>query len=192
MRSGRVLVTTTRRPSPRTRSLVRDLVSVIPGAIRLTRGHMNTEELAFEAASRGVERVLIIGTRRGNPSIARFYRPAPPKLEHIGTLIIRGVTLGREARTTFSPPRGFQDYQVLVRADDAEPLTSHVAEILMRGLKARVEVPGARVDRAVVIGVGARGDYSEVRFFYGGRRIGPVLRVTLPRGGVVGGSEGEG
>ncbi|MCE4627681.1 MAG: hypothetical protein F7C34_00835 [Desulfurococcales archaeon] len=182
---SRVLITTTRRPSPRTRSLVRDLVSTIPGAVRLTRGHMNTEELAFEAISRGVERVLIIGTRRGNPSIARFYKPKPPRLEHLGTLIIRGVTLSREARTTFNPPRDFDTYQLYVWAEDVKAPTPHVAEVLVKGLKASVMVPGARVERGVVAAVRSRGDYSEITFYYEGRRVGPVLRVVLPRGGAI-------
>ncbi len=102
-----ILITTTRRPSQRTRSFVRDLYHVIPNAIRRNRGKMSLEDVNEVALKLGAERVLVVGTKRGNPSSLYFFRPTPMAMRPLSLIYLRGVTLRREIiKKRAPPPRG--------------------------------------------------------------------------------------
>ena len=175
---AKILITTTRRPSPRTRSLVKDLVSVIPGAIRFTRGHYNIEELSFEATAVGAARVIIVGTMRGNPSILRFYEPRPPKLYHIASLIVKGVALSREIGSGKLP--SLRGLRLKVYPGSSEGTVPRVSELLMRGLMAGLAIE-KRDGRAVVVSVDPRGSEAILTFWFRGAMVGPRLRVIPAR-----------
>jgi len=91
-----ILITTTRRPSRRTRSFVRDLYHVLPNSNRRNRGKMSLEDLNELAIKIGADRVVIVGTQRGNPSSLIFYEPTPSHLKPISLVILSGVSLRRE------------------------------------------------------------------------------------------------
>ncbi|MCE4599574.1 MAG: hypothetical protein F7C81_05195 [Desulfurococcales archaeon] len=169
-----IIITTSRRPSPRTRSLVKDLVRVIPSATRITRGHLTMEELARDAILLGANRVAIIGERRGNPSIIRFYEPrtSPLSLGNIATILIRGVTLAREAGNTYPPA----NIKILSVQPDPTDLTEELAEALLVALNARI---GDKGD--VVAKLEYRNGEALLYFTYKGRSVGPRLRVAKPR-----------
>lgn len=166
-----IIITTSRRPSPRTRSLVKDLVGVIPGAVRLTRGHLAYQELSIEAATMGADRVVILGEKRGNPSIMRIYELRPPEgLVNIVTLIIRGVKLAREAGTRAS----VRASGMRVEHDDGEPALI-AAEALVRGLYARLR------EGEVLATLRTSGEReATLAFTYRGAQVGPVLRLGIP------------
>ncbi|MEB3816493.1 MAG: hypothetical protein LRS46_00920 [Desulfurococcales archaeon] len=176
-RSRGIIFTTSRAPSPRTRSLVRDLVSVIPGASRLTRGHLTLEEIAAIARTRGADRVTIIGERRGNPSILRVYSvsppPEPPALRNIVTILVAGVALSRERGTA----RSVKAPGLCVRAEDG---LEDYAEALILAWHARIALRGckgviAHIRRA------PRGSEAVLEFEYPeGRPVGPRLRISRP------------
>ncbi|MEB2836721.1 MAG: hypothetical protein GSR80_000671 [Desulfurococcales archaeon] len=170
-----ILFTTSRAPSPRTRSLTKDLAAVIPGGFRVTRGHLTMEELAAIARIRGADRVTIIGERRGNPSILRVYEaarpPLRPSLRNIVTLIIRGVALSRERGAR--PLRGGALY-----VEVAEGVEEY-GEALIRAWHARLAANTQPRVRAVIkpdTG-GAIIDFQT----RDGRPAGPRLRVAKPR-----------
>ena len=176
----RVLVTTSRRPSPRIRSFVKDLVAVVPGAFRFTRGHYSMEELAREAYLKGADRIVVVGERRGNPGIIRAYAFKPEDLRphNIVTFIVKGVTLSREAHTP-PPPRG------AVRELVANPLTGGVAEefadAMVTAFHARLK---PRVRRgyveARIKGLDPRTVLVEF-YLLGEKRVGPRIKLGKPR-----------
>ena len=171
--TSHIIITTSRRPSPRTRSLVKDLVGIIPGALSLTRGHLTYQELSIEAATLGADRVVILGEKRGNPSIIRIYRPSPPNdLENIVTIIIKGVKLSREAGT----PSKVEARSLTANPDDGEA-SMQIAEALVRGLHARL-----RADSSSVIANLRTVDDREsmLSFTYRNVQVGPVLRLGIP------------
>jgi len=98
-----ILITTTRRPSRRTRSFVRDLYHVLPDAIRRNRGKMSLEDLNELALQLGADRVLVVGTSRGNPSSLAFYEPHPSAIRPISVIHLRGVSLRREITDKRAP-----------------------------------------------------------------------------------------
>jgi U3 small nucleolar ribonucleoprotein protein IMP4 len=172
-----ILFTTSRAPSPRTRSLVKELASLVPGGTRLTRGHLTLDEIAAIARVHGADRVTILGERRGNPSIIRVYKvtnpPDPPGLINIVTIIVRGVSLARE-RGVRRPPRPEVLY---VEASEGG---EEYAEALIRAWHARLLRRGVRYKVKVVIE--ARGEDAIIDFRDTLERpAGPRLRVSKPR-----------
>ncbi|RLF24390.1 MAG: hypothetical protein DRN15_03115 [Thermoprotei archaeon] len=101
-----IVVTTCRRPGRRIRSFCNELAAVLPEAIRVNRGKQSIEDLAATALSLGASKVIIVGSRRGNPGRLIFmevgedyYKWIPPKV------IIAGVKLAREVPDSVKPPR---------------------------------------------------------------------------------------
>ncbi|GAB6147685.1 Brix domain-containing protein [Stetteria hydrogenophila] len=184
-----IIVTTSRAPSPRTRSFVKDLVAVLPGAERLTRGHLTLEELAIAARTRGADRVVVVGERRGNPSIIRVYEPtlgAASPLRNIVTFIVAGVALSRElGRPTPARPR-----RLLVAGAGDEELDEYV-EAFIRAFNARL-LAGGRKPRAgdVVVVLSKADDLVVAEFEEAGRRVGPRVKLRKPSRMIKGENEG--
>ncbi|HLI46013.1 MAG TPA: hypothetical protein VKU94_02345 [Geobacterales bacterium] len=87
----KLLITTSRRPSRRTRSFVRDL-ALLFNAERITRGKSSIDDLLSELVNGS--KLLVIDTKKGNPSRIRVY-------DRNGLLkiyILRSVKLLREIK----------------------------------------------------------------------------------------------
>ncbi len=92
-----VLITTSRRPTRRTRSLCNDLVKVIPGAVKVNRGKMSIKDVAAKTLELNANAAIIISVYRGNPGKIWFlqvteqsYGWVPPDI------LLAGVKLQRE------------------------------------------------------------------------------------------------
>ncbi|NHJ85269.1 MAG: hypothetical protein FK734_07390 [Asgard group archaeon] len=93
------VLTTSRKPSQRTRSFVRDLVRVIPWSFHFTRGTCSLKDLADELAILGINRLLILHEKKGNPSLMKFYKLTDNKLlERDYRVRIKGISLARELK----------------------------------------------------------------------------------------------
>jgi len=95
-----ILLTTSRRPTGRIRTLCRELARVIPNAVRVNRGKLSSEGVAERALEYGADRVIIIDRWKGGPGKIQFFHagaegiiPVPP------TLYFSGVKLQREFKT---------------------------------------------------------------------------------------------
>lgn len=96
-----ILLTTSHNPSYRTRSFIKDLASCLPGIIRVHRGKKTLLQLALEARRYGAKYVMVIGEKKGNPSLIRIYRiklslDKKSIMEHIVSIILKGIKLSRE------------------------------------------------------------------------------------------------
>ena len=171
----RVIVTTSRRPNNRVRSLVKELCLTLPKAVKLNRGHLSMGELAREAMILGAERVLIVSSRKGNPGIIRIYSVEPKEalLRNIVSFKVKGVSLAREAGRGYpgGKPRG-----VYVSTD--RTLTSReFGEALRIGLGASaapepgfLEARVRKAGRSTVL----------LSFRYDNRPVGPRLLLSKP------------
>lgn len=121
----KVVITTSRRPSRRTRSLVRDLAAVIDGAVRFTRGHESLKSLAAMARTYGIKSVVIVGERKGNPGLLAAYAISDKGLLPVAAIRIAGVTLSRELRSRSRPKCKY-----IKRPND--PVALRAAEALSR------------------------------------------------------------
>jgi U3 small nucleolar ribonucleoprotein protein IMP4 len=93
------LLTTSRKPSPRTRSFVRDVTRVIPWSFHFTRGSCSLADIADELSVLGINRCLILHEKNGNPSLVKFYKLKNKELvERDYKVRIKGIALARELK----------------------------------------------------------------------------------------------
>ncbi|MCD6381343.1 MAG: hypothetical protein J7L50_03350 [Candidatus Odinarchaeota archaeon] len=92
-----MLITTSRRPTRRVRTLARDLNRVVPNSIRINRGKMNLLQVLTYASRLGLDHVMVINTWKGNPGKITFFKIVGQDYEMIPPLIyLKGVSLFRE------------------------------------------------------------------------------------------------
>ncbi len=174
-----ILITTTRRPARRTRSFVRELYHVIPRAYRMNRGKSSIEDLNELALSKGLARILIVGTRAGNPSFLMFYSTNPLKPILLNQIILKGVTLRREftkRRAPFSRNMGVT-YQGNLR---------DLAKELARGLflpdpisVSKDEIPDLKDEFDLVLHLSGDEGIVHSTFYYVNpfHEVGPRIRI---------------
>jgi len=173
----KVIVTTSRRPSPRSRSLVKDLVSVIPRAVRLVRGHNSYADLAREAIRINADRVVVIGERKGNPGIIRVYEPLRSlELKNIVTFIVAGVKLAREAKA--GRP---ENPQTLVVEADGSEIAEEFAEAMIRAFHAKLKPPGRTEDYVTAKIEKIAENTVRVTFYWRESLVGPTLKLRKPQ-----------
>jgi U3 small nucleolar ribonucleoprotein protein IMP4 len=86
-------ITSSRRPSIRTRTFIKELERVIPGSRRVVRGKKALEDLLELMIREGVSHLLIIDNVRGNPYSIRIYEAAPGLPKLLCRIYIKGVSL---------------------------------------------------------------------------------------------------
>jgi U3 small nucleolar ribonucleoprotein protein IMP4 len=104
------LITTSRRPSRRTRSFLKEFSLILPGSYRVNRGKFSFRGLLAEALVHNCRGIIIINTYKGNPGSIDFYVIKKVseeesldsyQLEFLGKIYLAGVVLARERK---SPP----------------------------------------------------------------------------------------
>jgi len=167
------LITTSHRSSPRVRSLVKDLVSVFPGALRVQRGHRTLNDLAVEAYVNRLKYVLLVGELHGNPKLISIYEVLEEpelRLVKIVDLLLKGVKLSREN------PSSARIYGVETLSINYSKCISSdcylLADVLTKIFQPRIS---ENPDITVILD---EEKYIEVKFQgVHGKLVGPVLRV---------------
>jgi rRNA maturation protein Rpf1 len=90
-----ILVTTSRKPSPRTRSFSRDIAKALRASY-LTRGKANLEQV-FALVPGEEDRLVMIKERRGNPSLIEVYHRG----ERVIALKLSRAMLTREIKRRY-------------------------------------------------------------------------------------------
>ncbi len=184
-----ILITTSRDPSQRTRTFIRDLSHVIPRAVRVNRGKKSLDDLRVEALRHGLSRVLVVTERKGNPGGLRFYEVSvatiTPTAAHV---VLEGVTLRRELYGK-KPERVSRVLDLAVAYQEGEE-HSEYASALASGLG--VEAVAANEERDlpdsdVVLWIRRLNSRPAASFYVtgarGSREVGPRLflrRVVKP------------
>ncbi len=96
MNKKKIIITTSHKPSPRTRTFAKELSSVLPNSIKLNRGKKTLTDLLIDALSIRANRAIIIYEKKGNPSALKIYSIEDKKLKEYVTLEIAGIALWRE------------------------------------------------------------------------------------------------
>jgi len=170
-----LLVTTSRRPSPRTRSFIKDLVSIIPSASKINRGHKSLVELAIEANRLGYQYILIVSDCGGNPSSIAIYEVAEDTsghlaLKNLAVIKVRGVKLSREnpeSSKTYGASSLSINYSNCVSSD-----CFYIADLLTKIFE---KILSEKPDIIVHL---SESKYIELKFTnIHGKPVGPVLRI---------------
>jgi len=129
------LITTSRRPTRRTRSFCKELQRVLPNAIRVNRGKMSLIDVALRALEYNVDRVILVSVFKGNPGRIRFFSVSSDSFVEIPPLInILGVKLLRE----FRRGRFIKVSSLIVVPVDREDELLNFSSFLADALKAKV------------------------------------------------------
>lgn len=90
-----IAISTSRKPSQRTRSFCKELQFLLPRASYIQRGKSNFEELLERSDEVKARLLLVVGEREGNPGSFSLYSMKDPA-EPILTFEIEGLRLARE------------------------------------------------------------------------------------------------
>ncbi|MCS7107051.1 MAG: hypothetical protein NZ902_02990 [Acidilobaceae archaeon] len=164
-RRSSLIVTTSRRPSKRTRSLSRELALLL-GATRITRGKKSLSALHAEALRLGAKAVIIIANVKGNPGVLRIYNVSENSLAEKATFRIEGVSLAREARREVPPGA-----KRLSMESDGSPIAREVVASLQSSL------PPSDRGESLVLRVEGREERAVVTFLFRERVVGPTLKL---------------
>ena len=174
--TGKLLITTSREPSKRVRSFVKDLSIVLPHSVRVSRGKATYSELATKATSLGAYGVLIVLERRGNPSSILYAEPRGTELEVMFLLKLGGVTLMRELPGS-QRPLGLGEL-ILVPSSVPKGFPEIVSSYLLQALRPKiVESPGGRAVELKILG-GEDGALITFICVTSDRECGPRFRVV--------------
>lgn len=99
-----VLICTSHRPSPRTRTFCRDLVASSAIFQYHVRGKWNIVSLIGYARVSGAQRVWIVDSRHGNPNLLTFYDVSTTSTTKIGSMLMKRVVLRRDMPNLYPKP----------------------------------------------------------------------------------------
>ena len=112
-----IAIGTTRKPTQRVRSFVKELNWVIPGSMRISRGKQGFVELCDSALEHGATRILLVGAFHGNPGRLGFLEYKSETWQFIPpTIIVKAVQLLRE----LAPSRTQRPTQLFVLAETSQ------------------------------------------------------------------------
>ena len=114
-----MLISTSRRPSTRTRSFVKELLGVIPLSFQVTRGKKSIEELKDIAVLKGCRRLMIVESKDGNPSALSFMYIDKKDWKWLGVIDIN-VSLRREMKITHKLASFDDDLPLLIKGEKDE------------------------------------------------------------------------
>jgi len=176
--SGKILLTTSRNPTPRIRILCKDLARVVPDIVRVNRGKMSVDEVAEKAIEQGANHVVIVDRWQGGPGKIEFYRIGSEGLVLIPPILhVAGIRLRRELTPTkMKPVRSL----VITQSDGG---SNEIAESLSKFLNIPVvfeneELPNHQT--AMNIAQDAAGQ-SQITFILLPQKVEIGPRITLRR-----------
>jgi len=138
-----ILITTSRRPTNRIRTLCNELSRCIPGCIRVNRGKLSREGVAEKAVEIEADRVVIVDRWKGGPGKIRLFKVDGNLVAFPPVMHIRGVKLQREfGRFRVKPFRSL----VLAKVADVE---DSEIESLASALSSFFKFPAVSIEEAV-------------------------------------------
>ena len=147
-----LIITTSREPSRRTRSFIKDLVLAVPHSIKFNRGKFTLDDLRRIVINKGAYGLLMIYEKKANPSALVYYEISGTELKRTYLLKITSIKLGREIRE-YQKPLGIKSL-VIGTPNIGEGLPTHAVEALVKIFKPSLyqNRPPQRSIEVVVVG----------------------------------------
>lgn len=140
----RILLTTSRNPTDRMRTLCNDLARILPNALRVNRGKMSSEQLAEKSLEEGADHILLAERGQGGSGSIRFCNIGPSGLFSIPPVIhVSGIKLRRdfEILSKVKPVCGITILDP-VQSDEARRFAEMLVEFFGISLLSADEVAG--------------------------------------------------
>ncbi len=94
---AKILLTTSRNPTPRIRAFCHDLAAVMPNLAYVNRGKMSNDEVAEKALEHDADRVVIVDRWQGGPGVLRLFEVGESALVSTSPVIrVAGIKLQRD------------------------------------------------------------------------------------------------
>lgn len=120
MASCKILLTTSRNPTPRVRTFCNELARMIPGIVYVNRGKMSADEVAEKALGYEADRVVIVERRHGGLGVVKLFKIGETGLVSTSPIVhIAGIKLQRDFGSLRARPAVCI---VLASPDQGEPL----------------------------------------------------------------------
>src|SRR3990170_2637259 len=143
--SLKILLTTSRNPTPRIRTFCNDLSNAIPSIVRVNRGKMSADETAEKALELHANRVVIVDRGHGGPASIKFLQIGESGLVSVPPVLhVSGIRLRREFGVVKVKPA----VSLVVLASETSVRVLTIAESLSKFFV----IPIALVNEAVKIG----------------------------------------
>ncbi|MCS7108568.1 MAG: hypothetical protein RMH77_01685 [Sulfolobales archaeon] len=173
----KLIVTTSREPSRRTRSFVKDLTSTINGLIKISRGKRTLKDLLNIVHSYDCKGVLMVLERAGNPSALSYYVERDGNLDRMFLIKLSSIKLIREisgAQRPSSPCKPVVD-----NASIEGDIPTDVVDVIKTVLNAANGLDTRNAGEAVRLKFKHAGTYVSLTFecVASGRICGPELRI---------------
>ncbi|HDN76142.1 MAG TPA: hypothetical protein ENG05_03335 [Acidilobales archaeon] len=172
----KLIITTSREPSRRTRSFVKDLVQTIPHAEKVNRGKATLIDLKNLIIRKGAYGLIMVLEKKANPSALVFYIPAEDTIKRLLMIRIRGIRLSREI-SDYQRPLGIREL-VIRPSSIPEGLPSEVGNALIDMFKPKI-YSGEPPPRSIEIVLTGSKDEAEISFICtsSGKYCGPIIRA---------------
>ncbi|KPV64305.1 MAG: putative Brix domain-containing ribosomal biogenesis protein [Candidatus Bathyarchaeota archaeon BA2] len=122
-----ILLTTSRRPTRRIRTLCHDLARSIPNVVRINRGKLNLDGIAERALELKADRVIVVDRWKGGPGKINLFRVEAAGLTSVHPLMyVAGIRLQREIEAEAKAVRSL----VVTTAPKNSPEVTKIAENL--------------------------------------------------------------
>ena len=174
-----ILLTTSRRPTNRMRTLCHDLTRSIPNLVRINRGKLNLEGIAEKAFELNADRVILIDRWKGGLGKIKLFQAGPEGLILLPPLIfVRDILLQRELKGV--------RYKILhsltiTTSLENSPQVIKVAESLSSFLNVPVstmDMAASRYDAAMHVSSGALNQIQITFMFPQAMEIGPRITIS--------------
>ncbi len=175
----KLIITSSREPSRRTRSFINELVDAIPHAIRFVRGKATLQDLESYSERHGAYGILLVYEKKANPSALVYYTRGREGLTREALIRIRSVKLRRETPTSQKP---LEVTRLFLNLRSIRPgLPYRVADALARALKPEIiDLPGGKgQNNAIELVIGGDDNEAHVMFICSstGRICGPQFKA---------------
>lgn len=124
----RVLITSSRRPTPKVRTFLNDLSSVVPSSVRTNRGKASLSDLTRTMRLEEIERLIVVEKRRGNPGSLELYRRDGDDLLRECSLSIEGVTLSHQLPSRECETLAVEAHHEAAEEDQYQVLLDYLTE----------------------------------------------------------------
>ncbi len=144
----KLILTTSREPSRRTRSFLKELALAVPHGVKVNRGKATFKDLYNLVLREGAYGVLVVFEKKANPSALVYYVPKADTLERVFLMKIRSPRLRRELRDSQKP---LNIRNLVIRESSYSSKESEeVANALVEALKPRI-AEGGYIPRSIEI-----------------------------------------
>lgn len=171
-----IVIGSTRKPTQRVRSFIKELDRAIPQTTRLTRGKQSLADFCEDARDIGASRILLVGAFHGNPGRLGFLHFVQDSwLFNPPTILLKSVRLLRESR-----PNSIRPSRTLYVIPDTDNDTVR-AEILAKALDVsyiqRANLPNKESKTSILLVALYRRSCIEFLSLQEEQLIGPTLFV---------------